>query len=171
MFGQYNYAKREDFVGLGQGIRKLREEAGLTQRKLCDATGLAVSYLSRVENERITPSIPTLNKISAALEVPMTAFFGQSVPPAAKDETCPVSLTGKCILDLAHVRRRVIGSSRAETYSDEQLGILMECNYLIHSGRPEILSTLSTVMKALLALIPPDKKSGERALPFLGVDI
>ena len=45
-------AERETF---GQTIRRLRIEAGLTQRKLAEELGIDFTYLSKVENDRGEP--------------------------------------------------------------------------------------------------------------------
>ncbi|MGW8178327.1 MAG: helix-turn-helix domain-containing protein, partial [bacterium] len=49
-------------TNVGKRILRLRLERKKTQREVSELTGLAVSYLSRLENGRITPSIPTLTK-------------------------------------------------------------------------------------------------------------
>ncbi len=60
---------------LGKRILELRLKSKRTQQQVCELTGLAVSYLSRLENDRMSPSIRTLTKISEALHVPLTSFF------------------------------------------------------------------------------------------------
>ncbi|MCA9075806.1 MAG: helix-turn-helix transcriptional regulator [Planctomycetaceae bacterium] len=37
----------------GQRVRELREKRGLTQRELADALAVSVSYISKVENEKL----------------------------------------------------------------------------------------------------------------------
>lgn len=153
---------------LARRIQNLRKEAHWSQQDLCDRTGLAVSYLSRLENGKITPSIPTLKKVADAFGVPLTAFFDHNVPLPPKDETCPVSLSGKCILELAHARNRVKVNGQTESYTDKQLEILRECNYLVHTQDKEVLVALSTMMKSLLAFAVAEKKVRFEAMPFIG---
>ena len=62
-------------VDVGQCVRDLREESGLSLRALADKSGLSVNTLSLIENRKSSPSVSTLQKISAALQVPMIAFF------------------------------------------------------------------------------------------------
>jgi len=58
-------------VTLGQRVKELRKECGLTQRQLAERTGLDFTYLSKIENGRLehTPSIRTLQDLARALEV------------------------------------------------------------------------------------------------------
>jgi SOS-response transcriptional repressor LexA len=55
----------------GNLIRKLREERGITQRRLAEATGANYTYLSKIENGRLdhTPSSKTLIAIADALGI------------------------------------------------------------------------------------------------------
>lgn len=62
-------------VDVGQCVRTLREESGLSLRALSDISGLSVNTLSLIENGKSSPGVSTLQKISAALQVPMVAFF------------------------------------------------------------------------------------------------
>jgi transcriptional regulator with XRE-family HTH domain len=138
-------------MSIGRRIHRLRSESHITQRELSEATGLAVSYLSRVENGKLTPTVPTLTKIADALSVPLTALFDATATLEARD-TCPVSLSGKCILDHLFVGRGRKPTKGVEGYSREQLEALRLCNFLLHTGDKEILRTLLTMLKGLLAL-------------------
>lgn len=56
---------------VGNLIRKLREERGITQRKLAEAIGSNYTYLSKIENGRLdhTPNSKTLVAIADALDI------------------------------------------------------------------------------------------------------
>lgn len=138
-------------MSVGRRIRQLRLESRITQRELGEVTGLAVSYLSRVENGRLTPTLPTLTKIAGALSVPLTALFDATATIEARD-LCPVSLSGRCVLDHPFVGRGKRSKKGVETYSLEQLEALRLCNFLLHTGDKELLRTLLTILKGLLAL-------------------
>jgi len=60
---------------LGPKIRELRQQKGLTLNELSKKTGLTASYLSQLERDIIEPSLASLRKISAALEVPIYTFL------------------------------------------------------------------------------------------------
>lgn len=138
-------------MSVGRRIHQLRSESRITQRELGETTGLAVSYLSRVENGRLTPTLPTLTKIAGALSVPLTTLLDATATLEARD-LCPVSLSGRCILDHLFVGRGKKPTKGIEAYSREQLEALRLCNLLLHTGDKEILRTLLTILKGLLAL-------------------
>ena len=60
---------------LGDRVRKLREEVGLSLKTLARATELSPSFLSRVENGRTLPSLLTLHSIARALRVDVESLF------------------------------------------------------------------------------------------------
>ena len=141
-------------MSVGRRIQQLRLQSQMTQRVLGEATGLAVAYLSRVENSRLTPTIPTLTRIASALGVPVTALL-DGTPLEARD-LCPVSLAGKCILDQPHLGRgKKKPDNGVEAYTPEQLEILRLCNLLLHSGDKDLIISLHTLMKGMLKLKQP----------------
>jgi len=60
---------------LGPKIREIRQQKGLTLNELSKKTELTASYLSQLERDIIEPSLASLRKISAALEVPIYTFL------------------------------------------------------------------------------------------------
>jgi len=77
---------------LGKRIRQLREERKLSQEAIEKQTGLLRSYISRVENGYTAPSLETLERLAAALEVPLYQLFHEDgEPPAHPKPTGPES--------------------------------------------------------------------------------
>jgi len=62
-------------VDVGERLRILREERGLSMRSLARASGLSTNALSMIERGRTSPSVSTLVKLAGALGTPVTAFF------------------------------------------------------------------------------------------------
>ncbi len=62
-------------MSLGAKIREVRQKAKLTLNDLASKTGLTASYISQVERGLIDPSISSLRRISAVLEVPLYVFL------------------------------------------------------------------------------------------------
>jgi len=54
---------------LGEKIKKLRNEAGLTQRELAEKIQIEQSYLSKLENEKGSPSFEVIEKIALAFDL------------------------------------------------------------------------------------------------------
>src|SRR6476646_3893924 len=60
---------------IGAWLRQLREQRGLSQADMEKASGLLRGYISRVENGRTVPCLETLERLSAALDVPLYGLF------------------------------------------------------------------------------------------------
>lgn len=68
---------------IGARIRQLREQKGLSQGDIENSAGLLRCYISRVENGHTVPSLETLERFAAALDVPLYELFyaGEDSPP------------------------------------------------------------------------------------------
>lgn len=65
----------ESVINVGQRLRLLRVKHGLSIKALAEMSLLNVNTLSLIENNRTSPSVSTLQRISQSLQVPITAFF------------------------------------------------------------------------------------------------
>lgn len=63
-------------AAIASRLRKLREERDLSLRELASRAGVAVSFLSKIEAGKASPTIMSLTKILEALDVGVGAFFG-----------------------------------------------------------------------------------------------
>lgn len=64
-------------VNVGNRLRELREERKISMRGLAVRSGLSANALSMIERGKTSPSVSTLYKLSEALGVDITAFFGE----------------------------------------------------------------------------------------------
>ena len=64
-------------INIGTTIRDFRLQRGMSQGDIEKRTGLLRCYLSRVENGHTVPSLETLQKIAAALDLPLSQFFAE----------------------------------------------------------------------------------------------
>ena len=60
---------KELYTGIGNRIKLLRQEKGLSLNDLARKTGFAKSYLSQIENLKREPSISALSQVAHVLEV------------------------------------------------------------------------------------------------------
>jgi transcriptional regulator with XRE-family HTH domain len=54
---------------MGQRIRQLRRDRGMTQAQLSEATGLRIESISRLENDKYPPTPRTVRDLARALGV------------------------------------------------------------------------------------------------------
>jgi transcriptional regulator with XRE-family HTH domain len=137
-------------MSIGSRIIQLRNRRGITQRELSDRTGLAGSYLSRIENRHLEPRPQTLRKISEALGVPVSELF-QEDSPQLGTMRCVITTSGDCVMNLLRSGHGKMAESHGESYSPRQLQLLRMANYLIQTADARLLDSLDVLLSALLA--------------------
>ncbi len=60
---------------IGEKIKRLRMQCGLTMQELADRTDLSKGYISQLEREKTSPSIATLMDLLEALGTDLKEFF------------------------------------------------------------------------------------------------
>lgn len=70
----------------GKRIREVRKSKHISIVELANMVGVSKSLISQVERGEIFPSLSTLEKIAAALEVEITQFFKIDAPPISESE-------------------------------------------------------------------------------------
>jgi transcriptional regulator with XRE-family HTH domain len=73
---------------LGQAIREVRTEQGLSQERVALDAGMEPSWLSHIENGRRNPSWGTIQRIARALSVRVSflALRAEEIDPGDCDE-------------------------------------------------------------------------------------
>ncbi len=76
--------RRDIHAVLGERIREERKRSGLTMEKLAELSGISTSFLAYIETKRKKASLETIEKIAAALRLPVADLF-KSMPGPKKD--------------------------------------------------------------------------------------
>ena len=136
-------------MSIGTRIIQLRNQKGLTQQQLSDLTGLAASYLSRIENRHLEPRPQTLRKIAAALGVPISEIFQERSSQLGTLQ-CVITSSGNCVMNLLRSGHGKRDETSVENYDPHQLQLLRMANYLIQSADKRLLDSLDVLLSALL---------------------
>jgi len=136
-------------MSIGTRVMQIRNQKGVSQRKLSERSGIAGSYLSRIENRHLEPRPKTLRKIAAALEVPLAEFFQERAENLTEMQ-CLLSPSGRCVMDLLHASRGKPPQPGAERYTPRHLRLIRLAGYLIQSGDRRLLEALEVVLGAML---------------------
>jgi transcriptional regulator with XRE-family HTH domain len=62
-------------LAIGREVRNFRRKLDMTVAELAKQSALSAGMLSKIENGQTSPSLATLQALSVALHVPVTAFF------------------------------------------------------------------------------------------------
>jgi transcriptional regulator with XRE-family HTH domain len=102
---------------IGERIKSLRTEQGMTLAGLGEKVNLSVSYLSQIERDKTTPSLSTLMDIAKVLNVGLRHFFETEAEAAyvVRADKGPAGLAPDS--PIAHLRlTSEVGSSKIEAY-------------------------------------------------------
>lgn len=99
-------------MSVGKGLRILRQERGLSQRKAAKNAGVSYGNLSEIENEKISPYIITVKTIAEAngLDMHRLAHYAFDLPEPEELGELDEDLKVVCamISKLSEGRRKVI---------------------------------------------------------------
>ena len=70
----------ENKGSVGNKLRTVREERGLSQRELAQLAGISTNAISLIERDENSPSVSTLQSLAGALNVKMSYFFDDHAP-------------------------------------------------------------------------------------------
>jgi transcriptional regulator with XRE-family HTH domain len=73
------------FRDLGEDIKRLREDAGVSQRALSRATGIDQAEISRIEAGRVRPTVETCERLSVGLGADLSMRLFPNAGPAIRD--------------------------------------------------------------------------------------
>jgi len=93
----------------GRYIRQLREDRGLTQSELAARAGLAVDSVRRIERGQLSPSLRSVAKLAAGMEVSLHSLFGGYEAPGSflADRICDL-LAQRPLEDVVSARRVIV---------------------------------------------------------------
>lgn len=137
-------------MSIGKAILRVRLDMGMTQRAVGERAGLAVSYISRIENNRVQPTMGTLTRLAGALDTPISRIFAIGEVASAPPRQCPVSGSGECIGEMIRSGRGREPHGGRMPYGEEELRILKMADFLAVHGSAEIRLTLVTVLESLM---------------------
>lgn len=72
-------------MSIGQNIKRIRKEKGLTQKKLGELCGINEANIRKYELGGANPKIETIQKIASGLGVPFSQLLPESTPVKEQD--------------------------------------------------------------------------------------
>jgi DNA-binding XRE family transcriptional regulator len=85
---------------VGQRLAAARLQRSLSQGTVARRAGIAPSYLSRIENDKVQPTFRTVSRVARAMQLSFSELAGGEANLDGR--VCPVSRSGHCLLDLIH---------------------------------------------------------------------
>jgi transcriptional regulator with XRE-family HTH domain len=116
--------KTRDDVELGQRLRFIREQAGLSQRALATKTGVPNSTISLIDSGKMNPSVGALRRVLDGIRISLSVFFAFEPEPEkasfyAQDELTEI---GKGNLSLRQVGSNLFGRALMILHETYEIG-------------------------------------------------
>lgn len=90
---------------IGSRLRKLRHDSGLTLTTIAQRSGISTSTLSKIENDKVSPTFANLLKLADAFGLPLTGLIG-GIDTPQQQTTARIAVT----------RAQDIHFTRTQTY-------------------------------------------------------
>ena len=120
-------AKVDLSVTVGLAVKRQREIAHISLRKLAELSGISSAMISRIENGQVSPSLTTLEALANALSLSVITFFADSVRTA--DVTHVKAGQGlpttRCFADHQH-EFQILGRHRKDPLAFEAASVTIE---------------------------------------------
>ena len=118
-----------------QNMKYYRKQAGLTQEKLAEAIDMSTSYIGDMEARERFPSAETIDKIAAALEIPVSLLFNERGSPDSLKDTF-LKIYGASLKDELSSRiLKDINDAKIKLYYFDLAGITPEEMFEILNGK------------------------------------
>ncbi len=92
---------------VGQKIREVRAQRGMTRQALADDSGVSLRFLAQLEAGRGNPSVMILRQIADAMSYPIDGLITDA-PPRSVDEALIVQMLGRLTPDQAVEARHLL---------------------------------------------------------------
>ena len=144
-------------MGVGQALVRIRQDRGLTQEQVGEKAGLATSYVSRIENEHVQPTLSTLERLAEALGVPISTVFDWSERgDNLLKHRCPVSGSGVCIGQQIRSDRGRSPEHKRSAYAKMKIELLQMTDKIALTGTKEMRAALRTVLQSFVDQLEDD---------------
>ena len=90
-------------TAFGQHLKKLRIQKNLSQEKLAEAADISVSFLGGIERGKKSPTLETINKLSKALDIPITVLMSFGTESTGSKDTKLKELIEKFANDIENL--------------------------------------------------------------------
>ena len=146
-------------MSVGKRVLHVRNLKGLTQVELGRRSGLATSYVSRIENERVRPTMTTLGRVATALGVSISELIDlEASGGRASVARCPVSHSGKCIGEMMRSKLGPDPVGGASLYGPKELRILRLTDEVVFRASSEQIKALEVILEALITRDQPSER-------------
>lgn len=132
---------------VGARLAAIRAGRGISQGTASRMAGLSPAYLSRIENGRVQPSFAMVMRILAALHADLADLGAPEELHPGHRAVCPVSVEGKCLLELIRSQAEIARAEGREAYSAREMRLLQDLAKLVRKGSPARVHAIELILR------------------------
>ncbi|MGD8277857.1 MAG: helix-turn-helix transcriptional regulator [Gemmatimonadota bacterium] len=132
---------------LGRRITAARLRRGYSQGTVARLSGVAPSYLSRIENGKIQPTFRMVLRILRALRVELSEIVEPGSLTRHAKGPCPVSAHGRCLLELVRSEADLSREQADESYTPRQVRLLRRLARWMRTVRDDRLRAMEILLE------------------------
>jgi len=132
-------------------VRKLREDAGLTQGQLAQLIGVTQAHIAKIENNKVDPRLSTVNKILQVL----TEGEGKKCREIMTKNVISARPTDK-ILKISEIMMKNAVSQLPVVERDKVIGTITEESIIRNLSKTIADATVAQVMEPPLPIVPEE---------------
>jgi len=141
--------RRSAVPDVGSRLAAARRRRGLSQGTVARLAGLAPSYLSRIETSKVQPTFRTVLRVAGALKVSPEEIVGPG-PLSQDDGACPISTSGRCMLDLIRSPAQVARMVSGEVYTPRAIRLFQRLADWMQGAGPDRLRAMEVLLDEML---------------------
>lgn len=135
----------------GTMLKKLREDAGLTQRQLAQLIGITQAHIAKIENNKVDPRLSTVNRILQIL----TEGEGKKCKDIMTKNVISTKPTDK-ILKVSRIMREKAVSQLPVIEKDKLIGTVTEESIIKNLSSTIAEATVEEIMEPPLPSVPEE---------------
>jgi len=135
----------------GAMLKKLREDAGFTQRQLAKLVGVTQAHIAKIENNRVDPRLSTMNKILQVL----TEGEGKKCKDIMTKNVIFAKPTDK-ILKISEIMMKKAVSQLPVVENEKIVGTITEESIIRNISKTIADAVVEQIMEPLLPIVPEE---------------
>jgi transcriptional regulator with XRE-family HTH domain len=128
---------------------------------IAQRTGIAPSYISRLETGKIQPTFRTVQRLAAALHISLHELSPDGPDP--RRGGCPVTCSAACLLDLMRTEFEVERGVEGEAFTPRQIRLLKRFALWLRHAAPDRQRAVEVLIDELARGIEAPGRDRERA--------
>jgi len=153
------------FPDVGHRLAAARLRRKLSQATVARRAGIDASYLSRIENGKVQPTLHTIVRVVRGLRGSIDEVVSPDPVELQSHGACPISQDGLCLLELIRPETGQVARQSAEHYTARDIRLLRRVAAWLRSAGPERVHAMELLIEDLSRALPEEPATARTVPP------